>query len=293
MRTRIKFNIEEKNGILELNKKSGQDANHYCFESISYCTANWGKVVSYDNVDCESDGLHVELDKGMYLKLSMKRRTENTNFAKRRIYYLKISKSNNGIILNSYGRIPSSSGSVQFNTWSNSLWNSSSSDIDHESYVRVIDVFLVRSPSTDKVKTTQKFININEKYGSHCFRDKEFRKLIQSKNVVGLYDNSFGFACSVNDMRDKLLHNSLLENIDFASNNVNLTQRFSVVDSLGNQFLSLLRHIRNSLAHGTFKFFLSNDVNYFLFEDRFKQQVTGRGLLKLETLLFWADLLDK
>lgn len=53
---------------------------------------------------------------------------------------------------------------------------------------------------------------------------------------------------------------------------------------------SILTHIRNAFAHGNTYFFENGNT---LLEDKNRNIITARILLKLQTLLDWIGLIDK
>lgn len=158
----------------------------------------------------------------------------------------------------------------------------------------MIYFYLIESPSVEGKASSNQFTDLHALWGIHCFdrTADSLRGRLMRHKVEGILDNLGGVAKSEKDMLGRLKQFGLFE-ID-SLKNLDIKSRVVMVDSKSNQYLSLFSHIRNSLAHGSFRFCNREDAIYFVFQDSYRKHVTARGIIEIEILKKWKDIiLDK
>ena len=153
---------------------------------------------------------------------------------------------------------------------------------------KLIDFYIIKNPSIDSNKnpTTVKYFDIKEKWGNDCWRKNDGSLKNMLIETVDNYKHRVYYKKSANDMKE-IIELQQLNNLDkLPSHDV-----FCFVDSCKNVFNSIFRHIRNSFAHGRFFVYRKDNNDYIFMEDTYKNKVTSRIVVKVETLIKWIDLI--
>lgn len=188
------------------------------------------------------------------------------------------------------------SGYVATATWEESLWTKED-EIDNKIYNELIGFYLINAPGISKEgkksnMSSRKSINIYDIWGADCFARRQLKNEYlkhQDNKIAGLYDGKIAFASNAKDMKEKLEARDLYNLAKDSLVSFDLKPRIAMTDSKENQFISFLTHIRNAFAHGSFLFY----KGHFIFQDQNDKKVTGRGVIKIETLLFLKKLILK
>lgn len=204
-------------------------------------------------------------------------------------------KDNDEIQIENKSKIRENSGNVLPNTWENDLWIQNRIKLNTK-LKELLYFFSIESPSVPGKASSKQFTNLYEIWGETCFGpSKDSLKSHLSKFLIkGLLDNTEGIAQNSNDILDRI--NSFnLGPLDLNSlSSIDMSSRVVMVDSQKNQYLSLFRHIRNSISHGSFRFFKSKQNMYYVFQDvDSRGNVSARGIIDIEILISWKRIILK
>ncbi len=163
-------------------------------------------------------------------------------------------------------------------------------DIDDE-LTRIFIFYVLESPCCE---VSCKGIEL-KKYGwdKRLWKDNKLKDRLFS--VAGLVrGTSFVVAKKCNDMK------RCCEQVNLKSdfNRLRYKERVVIYKGNDNEFISICRHIRNSLAHGRFAIYKDNHHgDIFVMEDGVKKdgkiEVRARMILKKSTLITWINILTR
>lgn len=181
---------------------------------------------------------------------------------------------------------------ININSYIKSIYDSR---FTYEQIAMLLDFYVTRSIAG------QSGLSITlEDYGWKKLKNGHFdfveieNKILESAKVKKLY------CIRSNTIKDTLKSIQLSNEIIYVDNpKIVLQQSYSLsidenenvkIDSTENRINCLFRHIRNSFAHANTYFF---DDDYMLLEDKEKNKITARILIKQQTLLDWIKIIDK
>lgn len=161
--------------------------------------------------------------------------------------------------------------------------------IDKSDWGKILDFYIIENPSVapNKNYITAKYFDIKKSWGNNCWQKGDTLKTI----LINTIPNYFSNVISINSISDMKKSIKKLGLEDF--NNLPKETRICIYDSCSNIFLSIFRHIRNGLAHGRFKIFEDNGIDYLFIEDVSRGNVSARMMLEVSIIIKWIHIIKK
>ncbi|MGI6072469.1 MAG: hypothetical protein ACOX75_05595 [Lachnospiraceae bacterium] len=294
--TRIKFKISKDKKYVEIDKNKSLDFNKYQIERSVLCEKDW-KIVQDEFM--VTDGFRFDLTLNEKLPkffrvYLIKKGHKEKGYALQRTYYLRVyQKKNNEIDVETRSSSRYCSGDVKAKTWDDSIWKLNKKNLI-DKYNNILRFYLLNSPAKEESTPTKQFTDVYALWGKDCFKrgDREqLRAKLSEFKVKGINDNTGGIAGNNDDLKERVEEFQLFKLNEHMLDNLNREGRVVMVDSLKNQYLSLFRHLRNSIAHGSFLIIEDGFQNYFIFQDVYQGKVSARGIISLEILAEWKKII--
>lgn len=279
------------------DKNKNRDFEKYFIHKVAVYTKNWEREQNEWNGTVDKKKFNLTGDEVYPLWLGVHLRKKDPflkGFKSTRLYYLYLKQKPAGgnIPVETYSNPRINSGYVKENSWDYSIWRENSENII-EKYNDMLRFYLLNCPSKAENSPSKQFTDLYLLWGKKCFsRSKnQLRAKLLDINVKGIDDKTGGVANSAKDMKHRAKDYDLSElNISNLAS-INKESRIIMVDTEQNQFLSLFRHLRNSIAHGSFLIYTQGDIDYYIFQDSYKEHITARGIVDIKILENWKDII--
>ncbi|MGI6122327.1 MAG: hypothetical protein ACOYH0_08610 [Saccharofermentanales bacterium] len=293
--TNIGFELSNDGQYVQFDKKKKKkDYEQYEILNVVRYTKEWTEKQSQWTGTVT--GKTLELSKNetypLWLGIRLKKIDSSLEgFAPYRYYYLYISQGQE-VKVDTYAKPRLNSGNVKANTWSDTIWRKNSHR-NIEKYNDLLRFYLLFCPAKPDRAPSKQFIDVYSIWGKNCFsKNKEQLKAKLSEyKVKGLNDNAGGIASTAKDMQHRIESFDLLELQENTLAPLNKENRVVLVDTENNQYLSLFKHLRNSVAHGSFLIYSHLSIDYYIFQDSYKKHVTARGIIDIHTLEEWKKII--
>jgi hypothetical protein len=295
--TRIAFKINKNKGIfVEFDNTKSEDYKYYRIQKIFVYDKNWKNKQSEWSENIENDRFELKNAKEiqLWLKVFLELIIPKTNgYAYTRVYYLHLYDEKEKISINTYAKLPRvNSGYVKACTWSDNIWRKNNKYLIKK-YDDLLRFYLLNCPSKTARPPSKQYIDIYELWGRNCFSvDKEQLKAKLSEyKVKGINDKTGGIAGTAEDMKHRIEAFDLLEVEQNILASINKGNRIVLSDTESNQYLSLFRHLRNAIAHGSFYIYNHNSADHLIFQDSNNKNVTARGIINMNILKNWKEII--
>lgn len=292
--TRIEFVLTEDNKSAVMK---GIDYEVYKLVRIELCEKD-GKantsIKMKTEINDKSFKIPVVNKESILLRVHLKKVDSSLEkYANKRRYYVKLSKSKEGVTISTSASMEKKSGCVEENTWDESMWKINKKHLI-DKYSNILRFYLLNSPAKKDDTLTKQFTDVYALWGENCFKrgDKEQLKAKLSEfKVKGIDDNTGGIASNSYDLKKRVEEFQLFVLKENMLDNMNKEERVVLVIRKKNQYLSLFRHLRNSIAHGSFLIIEDDYQDYFIFQDVDRKKVTARGIISLKILAEWKKII--
>jgi hypothetical protein len=298
--TRIKFRVNKnkENQYIEIDNES-KDYKYYQIQKILVFDKDWEKAKGEYPEKFESHKFKLKSDKMLPLWLRIcleKKDSEIKGYAKKRYYYLYLHCQDKAISVVTNAKPKMKSGYIKTNAeksaWCDSIWRENDSTL-LDKYNDILRFYLIYYPSKEERTLSKQFTDIYSLWGDNCFSNnkEQLKAKLSMYKVKGIMDKTGGIANSADDMKHRIENFDLLMLRKNELASISKENRIVLVDTEENQYLSLFRHLRNSIAHGTFLIYKHDFVDCFIFQDSLRKNVTARGIVDMSTLEKWRDII--
>ncbi len=296
--TNIKFKFSKSGQHVQMDDKNkNKDFEKYFIQSVVVYTKNWENEQNEWHGIVDENKFNLTGDEIFPLWLGVLLRKKDPSlkrFKSTRFYYLHLKQNPAGgdILVETYSKPRLYSGYAKANAWESTIWRENNDNLI-EKYNETLRFYLLNCPSKAENSPSKQFTDLYLLWGKNCFsRDKnQLRAKLLNNNVKGIGDKTGGVANSANDMKHRVEAFELSELRRSKLVSFNKESRIVMVDNLKNQCLSLFRHLRNSIAHGSFLIYTQGDIDYYIFQDSCKEHITARGIIDIKILENWKDII--